>query len=137
MILQKVIMDSSGQLGSGSVLGSTFLVLAYTDDTALLADSLPQLEFAFNKTFCSFESLSQRKKRLHSGKKMGKFTVAKNLHLAHKGCLTGRFLMETEMNLPDSILLMALPVQSRALEAEVWKAVVNKKGGLSICRTCG
>ncbi|CAB4057724.1 unnamed protein product [Lepeophtheirus salmonis] len=71
--------------------------------------------------------LSERKQRLHRAKRMGKFTVARNFPLAHKGCLTGRFLMETEINLPNSILLMALQVQSRALETEVWKALVNKK----------
>ncbi|CAF2746157.1 unnamed protein product [Lepeophtheirus salmonis] len=81
--------------------------------------------------------LSERKQRLHGAKRMGKYSAVRGLHLAHKGCLTGRFVTEIEFNLSTSVLHMALQVQSGALETEVWKAVVNRKGGLSICRTCG
>ncbi|CAF2746131.1 unnamed protein product [Lepeophtheirus salmonis] len=246
MVLEEVIKECSSHLGGVSAFGSTFSVLAYADDTVLLADLLPQLELAVNlfgvtakgtpsvpllrlscastldflsgnkgeakicdkvlrtwlrKYFrlrqwtpecfleakvknggmgsCSFVQraaeqkyrirlslgmnnrgllkhvlevdtrnttsslvkpstpLSERKQRLHGAKRRSKYNVTKGLHLAHKGCLTRRFLTETELNLPNSVLRMALQVQSGALETEVWKAVVHKRGGLSICRTCG
>ncbi|CAB4057728.1 unnamed protein product [Lepeophtheirus salmonis] len=48
MVLEEVIMECSGHIGGVSALGSSFLVLAYADDTFLLADSLPQLGLALN-----------------------------------------------------------------------------------------
>ncbi|CAB4069709.1 unnamed protein product [Lepeophtheirus salmonis] len=58
---------------------------------------------------------------------MSKLNVARGLHLTHKGCLTGRFLMETELYLPHSVLHMALKVQSGALETEYVKEVQEKE----------
>ncbi|CAF2746144.1 unnamed protein product [Lepeophtheirus salmonis] len=46
MVLEEVIKECSNHLGGVSALGSTFSVLAYADDTVLLADSLSQLELA-------------------------------------------------------------------------------------------
>uniref|UniRef100_A0A0K2TFX5 Reverse transcriptase [Danio rerio] n=1 Tax=Lepeophtheirus salmonis TaxID=72036 RepID=A0A0K2TFX5_LEPSM len=48
MVLEEVIKECSSHLGGVSAFGSTFSVLAYADDTVLLADLLPQLELAVN-----------------------------------------------------------------------------------------